>query len=75
MPEKKQKERVEEERRGDPEKEKLERLKGKKKRFIKKMQHQKTNKGQPLMRNYIKYALTKLEETMQKEKIGRRSGK
>jgi hypothetical protein len=33
------------------------------------MQKQKTSKGQPLMRNYIKYALTKLEETMEKEKL------
>ncbi len=32
------------------------------------MQTQKTNKGQPLMRNYVKYALAKLEETLEKEK-------
>jgi len=32
------------------------------------MQKQKTGKGQPVMRNYIKYALAKLEETLEKEK-------
>jgi hypothetical protein len=46
----------------------LEKLKNKKKKFIKKMQTQKTQKGQPVMRNYVKYALAKLEETMEKEK-------
>jgi len=46
-------------------------LKDKKKRFIKKM-GQKTNKGQPLMRNYIRYALTKLEETIEREKMEKR---
>ena len=29
---------------------------------------QKTDKGQPLMRNYVKYALTKLQLTIEKEK-------
>lgn len=32
------------------------------------MQTQKTKKGQPVMRNYVKYALAKLEETLEKEK-------
>ena len=32
------------------------------------MQNQKTNKGQPVMRNYVKYALAKLEETLLQEK-------
>lgn len=32
------------------------------------MQTQKTQKGQPVMRNYVKYALAKLEETLEKEK-------
>jgi hypothetical protein len=42
----------------------LEKLKHKKQKYIKKMQTQKTKKGQPVMRNYVKYALTKLEETL-----------
>lgn len=45
---------------------KLDQLKTKKKKFIKKMQNQKTAKGQPVMRNYIKYALATLEETLEK---------
>lgn len=32
------------------------------------MKREKTGKGQPLMRNYVKYALTQLELTMEKEK-------
>lgn len=32
------------------------------------MQKERTSKGQPVMRNYIKYALTKLEETLEREK-------
>lgn len=32
------------------------------------MKTQKTKKGQPVMRNYVKYALAKLEETIAKEK-------
>lgn len=32
------------------------------------MKTQKTKKGQPIMRNYVKYALAKLEETIAKEK-------
>jgi len=32
------------------------------------MKNQKTQKGQPLMRNYIKYALTKLQISMEEEK-------
>lgn len=47
---------------------KVEKLKERKKKYIKKMD-QKTSKGQPLMNNYVKYALTKLEETMAKEKL------
>jgi hypothetical protein len=47
-------------------------LKGKKKKFIRKMQREKTKKGQPVMRNYIKYALAKLEETLEKEKTDKR---
>ena len=42
--------------------EKVDKLKDKKKKFIKKM-GEKTKKGQPVMNNYVKYALTKLEET------------
>lgn len=38
----------------------MDKLKKRKKNFIKKMQTQKTQKGQPVMRNYIKYALTKI---------------
>jgi hypothetical protein len=38
---------------------KADKLKQRKKKFIKKM-HEKTNKGQPVMSNYVKYALTKL---------------
>ncbi len=30
------------------------------------MKNQKTHKGQPIMRNYVKYALTKLELTIEK---------
>ena len=60
---------VEEKREEDVQKEKLQHLKDKKKRCIKKMR-QRTSKGQPVMRNYIKYALTKLEETIQKERVG-----
>ena len=44
----------------DQSQQKLDKLKAKKKNLIKKMR-QKTPKGQPLMRNYVKYALTKLE--------------
>lgn len=38
---------------------KADKLNQRKKKFIKKM-NQKTSKGQPVMKNYIKYALTKL---------------
>jgi hypothetical protein len=34
------------------------------------MRRQKTHKGQPLMRNYVKYALTQLQLSLQKEKEG-----
>jgi hypothetical protein len=47
----------------------LESLKEKKVKFIKKMSKQKTPKGQPVMRNMISYALTKIEETVHKEKL------
>lgn len=30
------------------------------------MQKEKTGKGQPVMRNYIKYALAKLQETLER---------
>ena len=50
-------------------KQKLENLKSKKVKFIKKMQAQKTSRGQPIMRNMIKYALTKIEENINKEKL------
>ena len=40
---------------------KEQKLKQRKKKLVKKMKKEKTSKGQPLMRNYIKYALTNLE--------------
>ncbi len=33
------------------------------------MKVQKTSRGQPVMRNMIKYALTKIEENINKEKL------
>lgn len=36
--------------------------------MIKKM-NEKTNKGQPVMKNYIKYALAKLEHDLTREKF------
>lgn len=53
---------------------KVGKLKGKKKKFIKKMK-ERTNKGQPVMKNYISYALTKLEEDFTKEKLSKLQNK
>jgi hypothetical protein len=51
----------------------LEKLKHKKEKYIKKMQTQKTKRGQPVMRNYVKYALAKLEETLEREKQAKKA--
>ena len=39
------------------------------------MRREKTNKGQPLMRNYIKYALTNLQLSIEREKTAKTDGK
>lgn len=44
---------------------KVNKLKDRKKKYIKKMS-EKTSRGQPVMKNYVKYALSKLEETIEK---------
>lgn len=36
---------------------------------------ERTNKGQPVMKNYISYALTKLEEDFTKEKLSKLQNK
>lgn len=38
------------------------------------MKGQKTRKGQPLMRNYIKYALTQLQLTIKQEQQEKQAG-
>ena len=39
------------------------------------MKSEKTKKGQPKLKNYVTYALTKLEETFEKEKLERKMKK
>ena len=55
--------------------EKKERLKQRKKKLVKKMKREKTSKGQPLMRNYIKYALTNLQLDLEREKGQKKEGR
>jgi|JI6StandDraft_1071083.scaffolds.fasta_scaffold1492064_1 hypothetical protein len=38
------------------------------------MKREKTGKGQPLMRNYVKYALTQLQLTMEQERKDKQAG-
>ena len=39
------------------------------------MNSEKTKKGQPKLKNYVTYALTKLEETLEKEKMEKKMKK
>ena len=53
---------------------KILKLKDRKKKYIKKM-NQKTKKGQPVMKNYVKYALAKLEENIAQDQLKSKQNK
>lgn len=51
----------------------MQQQKNRQKKLIKKMKSEKTRNGQPLMKNYIKYALNKIEMTIKNEKIQKKN--